>query len=348
MEAQGLGAPHPSVPVSLPLGPAEVREASGPPGVLNRLWSPWEPGSGGLGRGEGAEQERRGGDRRRPAADQWGPPSPAAKPEWQPRRLTIVPLGPPRPLSAWGSHPWPLGCPPRPWQPRPALRSAPPGLPAGFTCQGRFRPEQKTGPAGFSWGPVALATLAPGAAASNHSCWIRLEQLRGSALRHKDTPPEPERPAASQGRPHPAPRGPPGRPGLWAAPSPPSRSPTHTPARPPPRDPLHPQPLPWKAPGGCWRPTRPGERPPEMAKGPVAPGRPTRAPQRAGPRVPTRLCAHPPTGLHCGPLSGRRSPLWGLPHCAPGWTLTIISMASISVNPPGPHEEDLGEQTTTL
>lgn len=51
-----------------------------------------------------------------------------------------------------------------PWPPR-----------AGFTCQRRFRPEQKTRPLTASPGARLLWQRRPrGQAASNHSCWIRL------------------------------------------------------------------------------------------------------------------------------------------------------------------------------
>lgn len=51
-----------------------------------------------------------------------------------------------------------------PWPPR-----------AGFTCQRRFRPEQKTRPLTASPGARLPWQRRPrGQAASNHSCWIRL------------------------------------------------------------------------------------------------------------------------------------------------------------------------------
>lgn len=64
-------------------------------------------------------------------------------------------LSPSLPGSLFSSSPWP---------PR-----------AGFTCQRRFRPEQKTRPLTASPGARLPWQRRPrGQAASNHSCWIRL------------------------------------------------------------------------------------------------------------------------------------------------------------------------------
>lgn len=128
-------------------------------------------GAGGLRRGEG---------RRPRPADQWEPPSSAAaKPEWQPWRLTIVPpsVAAPR-FRRGGVAPQPRG----PWHSRlspslpGSLFSSSPWPPrAGFTCQRRFRPEQKTRPLTASPGARLPWQRRPrGQAASNHSCWIRL------------------------------------------------------------------------------------------------------------------------------------------------------------------------------
>lgn len=79
-----------------------------------------------------------------------------------------------------------------PWPPR-----------AGFTCQRRFRPEQKTRPLTASPGARLPWQRRPrGQAASNHSCWIRLVRalmLGAQTQRH----PTGARagPAASQERP---------------------------------------------------------------------------------------------------------------------------------------------------
>lgn len=192
------------------------------------------PRAGGLGQGEG----------RRPGpADQWEPPSSAAsKPEWQPRRLTIVPPSAAAPRS--GRGPPPQG----PWHSRlspslpGSLFSGSPWPPrAGFTCQRRFRPEQKTRPLTASPGARLPWRRRPrGQAASNHSCWIRLVRalmLGAQTQRHpaaRAGPPLPRGVLPSGARARPALRPGPGSPrrrlslGLW----PPRRQ--HPPGRGPP------------------------------------------------------------------------------------------------------------------
>lgn len=157
-------------------------------------------GAGGLWRGEG---------RRPRPADQWEPPSSAAaKPEWQPWRLTIVPpsVAAPRSRREGGVAPQPRG----PWHPRlspslpGSLFSSSPWPPrAGFTCQRRFRPEQKTRPLTASPGARLPWQRRPrGQAASNHSCWIRLVRalMLGAQTQRHPAGAEPG-PAASQERP---------------------------------------------------------------------------------------------------------------------------------------------------
>lgn len=162
--AGGPGDPH-QCPL---LGPAEGRKAPSPVSLIG-FGLHGNPRAGGLGRGEG----------RRPGpADQWEPPSSAAsKPEWQPWRLTIVPPSAAAPQSGRGGPP-----PQGPWHSRlspslpGSLFSVSPWPPrAGFTCQRRFRPEQKTRPLTASPGARLPWQRRPrGQAASNHSCWIRL------------------------------------------------------------------------------------------------------------------------------------------------------------------------------
>lgn len=75
--------------------------------------------------------------------------SPPSRGPWHSR------LSPSLPGSLFSGSPWP---------PR-----------AGFTCQRRFRPEQKTRPLTASPGARLPWQRRPrGQAASNHSCWIRL------------------------------------------------------------------------------------------------------------------------------------------------------------------------------
>lgn len=84
--------------------------------------------------------------RRRPPIRAGGPPP---RGPWHSR------LSPELPGSLFSGSPWP---------PR-----------AGFTCQRRFRPEQKTRPLTASPGARLSWQRRPrGQAASNHSCWIRL------------------------------------------------------------------------------------------------------------------------------------------------------------------------------
>ena len=148
------------------------------------------------------------GRRPRPA-DQWEPPSSAAaKPEWQPWRLTIVhPLrGGPSIRAGWGTGGQPRG----PWHSRlspslpGSLFSSSPWPPrAGFTCQRRFRPEQKTRPLTASPGARLPRQRRPrGQAASNHSCWIRLVRalMLGAQTQRHPAGAEPG-PAASQEHP---------------------------------------------------------------------------------------------------------------------------------------------------
>lgn len=126
------------------------------------------PRAGGLRRGEG---------RRPRPADQWEPPSSAAaKPEWQPWRLTIVPPSAAAPRSGRGPPAaGPLAFPAVPLAPWHPILRLPLASRAGFTCQRRFRPEQKTRPLTASPGARLPWQLRPrGQAASNHSCWIRL------------------------------------------------------------------------------------------------------------------------------------------------------------------------------
>lgn len=149
-----------------------------------------------------------------------------------------------------------------PWPPR-----------AGFTCQRRFRPEQKTRPLTASPGARLPWQRRPrGQAASNHSCWIRLVRalmLGAQTQRH----PTGARagPAASQERPS-----------LWG------------PGRRPALDPV---------PGSCggalslglW----PRHRQHTLARGP-----PTRSPStlEAGGWKPTQSPAHVPFPSHGSPV----------------------------------------------
>lgn len=97
-------------------------------------------------------------------------------PLFPPRRRPPDPGGAPPPRGPWHSRLSPAlpgslfsGSP---WPPR-----------AGFTCQRRFRPEQKTRPLTASPGARLPWRRRPrGQAASNHSCWIRLVRalMRGA------------------------------------------------------------------------------------------------------------------------------------------------------------------------
>lgn len=101
----------------------------------------------------------------------------------QPRGPWHSPLSPSLPGSLFSSSPWP---------PR-----------AGFTCQRRFRPEQKTRPLTASPGARLPRQRRPrGQAASNHSCWIRLVRalMLGAQTQRHPAGAEPG-PAASQERP---------------------------------------------------------------------------------------------------------------------------------------------------
>lgn len=115
--AGGPGDPH-WCPL---LGPAEGREAPSPVSLIG-FGLHGNPRAGGLWQGEG---------RRPRPADQWEPPSSAAaKPEWQPWRLTIVPPSAAAPRSGRGAPRRGAlgipGCPPRSLA---AYSPAPPGLP---------------------------------------------------------------------------------------------------------------------------------------------------------------------------------------------------------------------------
>lgn len=132
-----------------------------------------------------------------------------------------------------------------PWPPR-----------AGFTCQRRFRPEQKTRPLTASPGARLPWQRRPrGQAASNHSCWIRLVRALMLGAQTQRHPAGAERACCFPGAPFPLGPRPPTCPqsctpvptearpslGLW----PPRRQ--HPPTRRPPT--LSPSPLetaPWK------------------------------------------------------------------------------------------------------
>lgn len=98
-----------------------------------------------------------------------------------------------------------------PWPPR-----------AGFTCQRRFRPEQKTRPLTASPGARLPWRRRPrGQAASNHSCWIRLVRALMLGAQTQRHPAGASGPAASQERP--SLWGPGRRPALRPAPRSPRR-----------------------------------------------------------------------------------------------------------------------------
>lgn len=95
-----------------------------------------------------------------------------------------------------------------PWPPR-----------AGFTCQRRFRPEQKTRPLTASPGARLPWRRRPrGQAASNHSCWIRLARALMLGAQTQRHPAGASGPAASLERP--SPWGPGRRPALRPGPVP--------------------------------------------------------------------------------------------------------------------------------
>lgn len=98
-----------------------------------------------------------------------------------------------------------------PWPPR-----------AGFTCQRRFRPEQKTRPLTASPGARLPWRRRPrGQAASNHSCWIRLARALMLGAQTQRHPAGASGPAASLERP--SPWGPGRRPALRPGPGSPRR-----------------------------------------------------------------------------------------------------------------------------
>lgn len=140
-----------------------------------------------------------------------------------------------------------------PWPPR-----------AGFTCQRRFRPEQKTRPLTASPGARLPWQRRPrGQAASNHSCWIRLVRALMLGAQTQRHPAGAERACASQERPS-----------LWG--------PGHRPALSP-------------VPGSPWARLSPGLWPPRRQH-PLARGPPILSPStlETGPWKPTQSPAHVP------------------------------------------------------
>lgn len=111
-----------------------------------------------------------------PQSGRGSPPPPPPRGPWHSR------LSPSLPGSLFSGSPWP---------PR-----------AGFTCQRRFRPEQKTRPLTASPGARLPWQRRPrGQAASNHSCWIRLVRALTLGAQTQRHPAGAERACASQERP---------------------------------------------------------------------------------------------------------------------------------------------------